>query len=535
MAVSKELQALNDALARKAITPDQYSKQFLAQANVDSTARAEQLRASKQPSTAPVKGSDFVKMWTGDGIASVNPNFVAQKQAEGFSTTIPTQDEMSKLIEMARRGEQGTFTPGVGVGAKIPAPTQTVQPTSGINQTMQQTLQPTNQNGMISDMYKGQTDALVAQIRANIARATQGQRDIIGGAQQRYDPLRAQSELTREQQLRSTLERNANLGDRGGVGRIAALETQTAGANRLNSIDLQQQNLIDSANQEIANLESQGRFEEASVIASQRAQELQALLENQRYQSEISRADQIRQDDLARQEQIRQEGLTAQSEAQSRNDFQNQILANYMDLAGFAQRLRSSGAPQWQIDQVEAARVQKVIENNLNPSTGLANPVDTTPNITSSTAALTLWEQLGVANEAVSRALGIPVGTPFTPQYTGGSSGGGGGSQFNPMTTPQPEALPPKEAIAIVTDAIRGVTGPAAADVLEQMNQQGYFDNLTASEIKSLMNKAGVTDLQLEQAYNRATQPIILPSCKGVIQGANAVLNRRNSDTVLSQ
>ena len=84
-----------------------------------------------------------------------------------------------------------------------------------------------NYNNQINELYQNQTDALVNQLRQKIAQSKQEQQNIIANAPKQFDPMRAQSELTKSQQLRQVLERNANLGDRGGVGRSQALQTQT--------------------------------------------------------------------------------------------------------------------------------------------------------------------------------------------------------------------------------------------------------------------------------------------------------------------
>lgn len=359
----------------------------------------------------------------------------------------------------------------------------------------------------ISQQYDLATQNMVNQLKQRIAQARSEQEGIISRAPQQFDPLRSQSELAKGQQLRSVLERNALMGDRGGVGRSQALQTQTTGENRLNQINLQQQNVIDTANQRIADLEAQGRFEEASITQQQKLAELQSLMREQQRQDEIARQDLLRSQDLARQDQL-------MGQEQSREDFATSIMANYNDLSAYSDRLRAQGAPQWQIDQVEAARLQKVMEQNLDPRTGQPLPVDSTPSLTSSSAALQLWEQLGVANEAVSRALGIPVGTRFT-QSAARATGATGTSQ-----APVSE-LPPKQVIALAESSLRGTSGNTSADRLVQLNEAGYFDNLTPSEIKTLMNKFGVTELMLEQAENRATIPsqgITLPSGRNTNQ-----------------
>lgn len=208
------------------------------------------------------------------------------------------------------------------------------------------------------------------------------------------------------------------------------------------------------------------------------------------------------------------------TEAQAREDFNNEILANRSNLLAFAQRLEEANEPAWKINAVLAAREQKKSDLNLDDQ-GRPLPVDTTPQLTSSSAALELWQQLGVANEAISRALGVPVGERYVDRTR---STGGGGS-----TGTSPELMSPKETIAVVTDSLRGTSGSQSADMLVQLNDAGYFENLTPSEIKTIMNKFDVDELMLEQAYNRQSaftsqapyrpQGIPLPSQTGGLYG----------------
>ena len=155
-----------------------------------------------------------------------------------------------------------------------------------------------------------------------------------------------------------------------------------------------------------------------------------------------------------------------------------------------------------------AARQQKIAQEGRDPRTGELLPVDTTPQLTSSSAALELWQQLGTANEAISRALGVPVGQRYTDtSRTGGSNGSSAGTTPTNMT--------PKQVTTFVTETLRGTSGSQSADMLVKLNNSGYFEQLTPSEIKTIMNKFGVDELMLEQAENRATistQGVVLPS-----------------------
>ena len=168
-----------------------------------------------------------------------------------------------------------------GIKLDEPSTTNTERLQNALNQqaesdtetVAQQIVQPTKDySDQIRQQNQAQTDALLAEIRNRIAQSKAQQQQIIERAPQQFDPLRAQSEVAKSQQLRSALERASVRGDRGGIGRSEALATQTAGENRLNQINLAQQNVISDANAEIARLENEGRFQEAQVKAAQSAQ-----------------------------------------------------------------------------------------------------------------------------------------------------------------------------------------------------------------------------------------------------------------------
>jgi len=143
---------------------------------------------------------------------------------------------------------------------------------------VQQVPQQPSVQSNITEMYNSLGQTQVQALKQRIAEAKASQQAMINQAPQQYNPLRAQSEVAKSQQLRSVLEQSANAGDRGGVGRQQALLTQTEGANRLNSIDMQQQNFVDSANAEISRLQSEGNYQEAEILANVKSQELQAAI-----------------------------------------------------------------------------------------------------------------------------------------------------------------------------------------------------------------------------------------------------------------
>ena len=252
-------------------------------------------------------------------------------------------------------------------------PTVVPAPEKVTSATTPQAPPATSQTGdiarMITDQLASLTESQLANLRNKIAQGVSTQQQIIKNAPLESAPLIAESELRKGEELRSVLERNANLGDRGGIGRQAALETQLSGDERLNAIKLREQSVIDNANQEIARLQSEGAFAEADIIAQNKAQELQLL-----------REEAIRLEGIAREDKLASERLLEKQSAQEREDFQNTIASRYNDLQAFANELREQGAEQWKIDQVLAARQQKIAEQGLDQQ-GRPLPVDNTQNL----------------------------------------------------------------------------------------------------------------------------------------------------------
>jgi hypothetical protein len=291
---------------------------------------------------------------------------------------------------------------------------------------------------MIIDQNNQVKKSLVAQLRASIAKAKAGYTGIISKAPQTYQPLRNQTALTKEQQLRSALERNAVTGDRGGIGRQGLLDINTAAGNQMNDINLQQQNVINDANSAISSLDEQAAFKESEITADTASQKLQALLaentridelnrEQERYAQEY--ADKQKQQEFENQlkQQEREDSLAAQQlerEISSIGAYSNDYMAEI-------QRRQSTGdtADDALIPYLQAARNEKIAQQRAQADN------------TSSQAyknAYNLWLQLGVATQEIADILGIPKGSKTLDKikadytvgkpYSGGSGGGSGGS-----------------------------------------------------------------------------------------------------------
>lgn len=174
-----------------------------------------------------------------------------------------------------------------------PVTTQTTQDTNVstlkdavVNQQPPQTYSqssytPVKDNsGMINSQY----DSLVSALKAKIQQSMNDKHMQINGLGQKYQPQRNQSEVQRGNDLRTALEQAINAGDRGGIGRQNALETQTSADNRLNNIDLQQQGELASLQNDINNLALEGNVQEAQY----KAQQLKDLITNSQYVDETN-------------------------------------------------------------------------------------------------------------------------------------------------------------------------------------------------------------------------------------------------------
>ena len=257
-----------------------------------------------------------------------------------------------------------------------------------------------------------QTKALLAELRQRIADDVASQQGIISQAPQQFDPLRAQSEVSKAQQLRSALERSSVLGDRGGIGRSEALATQTAGENRLTDINLAQQNVIDNAQAEIASLNREGNFQEAAIKANQLAQLTDSLI-----------AQQQRQEDIARQDTLIEEERGLQDTEQKKQDFVDTITRFAQDYTAEIDRNLNDGdtTNDWQIPLLETARQDKIATEGLDPNTGLPLPVDNTAAIEDSA-----YRKISAGiplNAQEAAQLGVREGYTKPRTSSGGTSG----------------------------------------------------------------------------------------------------------------
>jgi hypothetical protein len=292
----------------------------------------------------------------------------------------------------------------------------------------------------IDNVYDQQRKSLVAQLRASIAKAKGSYTDMINKAPQTYQPLRNQTEFTKEQQLRSALERNAATGDRGGIGRQGLLDINTAAGNQMNDINLQQQNVINDANSAISSLDEQAAFEESSITADMASQKLQALLGEQTRIDELNR-DQERYSqeysDRQKQQEFNNSNTLADREAeQADKALRTEIETMGRYFSDFQAEINRRGNTADKSDDalipyLQAARAEKVAKQLADADNSASQAYKN---------AYNMWLQLGVATPEVARILGIEAGAKtvdkvkaeystskpyYNPNTGGGSSGNG--------------------------------------------------------------------------------------------------------------
>jgi hypothetical protein len=303
-----------------------------------------------------------------------------------------------------------------------------------------------NNTNTIDKQYDQQRKSLIAQLRASIAKAKGGYTDMINKAPQTFQPLRNQTELTKEQQLRSALERNATTGDRGGIGRQGLLDVNTAAGNQMNQIDLQQQNVINDANSAISSLDEQAAFKESSITADMASQKLQALLGEQTRIDELNR-DQERYSreysDRQKQQEFNNSNTLADREAeQADKALRTEIETMGRYFSDFQAEINRRGNTADKSDDalipyLQAARAEKVAKQLADADNSASQAYKN---------AYNMWLQLGVATPEVARILGIEAGAktldkvkaeystskPYYNPNTGGENSNNGGipSQF---------------------------------------------------------------------------------------------------------
>jgi hypothetical protein len=296
----------------------------------------------------------------------------------------------------------------------------------------------TSEANTISKSYDDQKNALIQRIRETVLQGTSTQKNIISQAPQQFQPLRNQVDINSSRGLQNLKETLANQGNiTAGLGRQEIIQSGADRQNDINGINLQQQNIISQANQQIAQLQSEGRASEAQAISDNAMAKLQALVESNRRAEDVTYRNQQfgyqksrdKIEDAFRQGQIdenarkyeldridQEEQLDynrGQSEEETQYDRKQQEMQDFRDTIGQyggdykaeINNIVNDGdtSNDWKLPFLKAARAQK-IKDQLEQGQKTADAEWTN--------AYKAWLQLtSGATAEMARILGIPKGT----------------------------------------------------------------------------------------------------------------------------
>ena len=127
--------------------------------------------------------------------------------------------------------------------------------------------------------YDNIRDQLIAANQAGVDLGRMQLEAQLENALPQYDELRAQNDLAKAKAANNVALYNQAQGDLGGIGSRRYSLEQNAYDQRMNEIQLEQQNLINTTNQQIAQLEAQGKMQEAQLLAEWGQAKLDAMQE----------------------------------------------------------------------------------------------------------------------------------------------------------------------------------------------------------------------------------------------------------------
>jgi hypothetical protein len=401
----------------------------------------------------------FVKMMDKDGnYAMVNSDLVgnvSNYEKQGYTTDLKKPLDYDKLSPNSiyrtenKQYTQGAYVPqqeinrgGVVTTMGTPKPVETATNNSELLKALiAKTTQPTTQP-IVQPVQPTGPNPLIVALKAKIQQQ-------IAQRKQQTQPLRNQSEVTKAQDLRAILERNANRGDRGGMGRQDLLQSQVAGENRLNAIDLQEQN-------DISNIETEGIVQEGQIEANA----LRQAIEDQRYNDDIayrnsrdSVADNRYNTDLALKlsdidynRNLTEDNTDYNRLQDTKAEVENTNASKIRDLlATIGQydnniqarinEIKNDGdsSNDWELPYYATRRQEKITSQGLDQQ---GNKLPTAPKQMSSTEALNTWKAYGTATPEIAKILNVPVGAKHTdyiqtqydisqPKFAPKSSGSG--------------------------------------------------------------------------------------------------------------
>lgn len=136
-----------------------------------------------------------------------------------------------------------------------------------------------NNSSQISDMYAQTLAASQAALKASIQKSMGTYQGEIAKAPGTYQPLKNNVSFAGEKSKLNLQEMLANSGQQGGVNRTEQTQINSNTENNLNSLEMQQQGVINTANQAIADLQAQGDIKGAELVAQNASERIRAMIE----------------------------------------------------------------------------------------------------------------------------------------------------------------------------------------------------------------------------------------------------------------
>lgn len=133
------------------------------------------------------------------------------------------------------------------------------------------------QQQMINDLVARNEELQRQMIEAATQKAVNDQKAVYEDAVSRYNQLISQNAIQSAQAADNLALRNVAAGDQGGIGQKLYSDQQAAYDNRAMSIKLEQTNLKNTVDREVANLRLQGEYEKADVLAQLATMRVNAL------------------------------------------------------------------------------------------------------------------------------------------------------------------------------------------------------------------------------------------------------------------
>jgi len=356
-----------------------------------------------------------------------------------------------------------------------------------------------------SAMINSGYDSIATSLKAAIQQSINNKNEKIKGTSAKYQPQKDNVEVGRGNELRSALEMSANSGDRGGIGRQQALDTNSNADKRLNDINLQQTDEETSLRNDISNLILEGDIQGAQNQGAR----LKDLVANSANMDTINynRGQDSFSNSLAQQaanndQAITDSNLKDKATESMAKEVEVLVAANYNNISALRDQIKTANPNDPRLPYIQAAINQKVSDQKAAEAalqSGAAK-IKTAADQKAFDNAIDLWKLKGVADQSIANALNIPVGTK-TADYNLDSikataqaaraksgSGGGKGSSGKKGSSEKP------------TYTTTQITAQAKSN-MNAKDANGSF-LYTIGEIEKWLNGQNVTDRQFDDIMN---------------------------------